>query len=191
MARDSWTATGLLKNVRPAYPCAFRAVSALMMVATVLTPLVSGSSARSIGSDAALAFDIPSLPLESALASFDEKSGFQVLYETTLTTGRRSHELKGTYTPDTALRRLLSGTGLSFDYIEDHAFTLVEAPPRSTRSVMDFHDYLGVVQDSLMAALCARAETQPGVYNIAMQFSIGRAGKLENVHLLNSTGALR
>lgn len=135
-----------------------------------------------------MVFDIPSQPLETALAEFGARTGFQVLYETTVTNERRSHELKGTYSPDTALRQLLSGTGLSFDYIENHAFTLVQAPVQPSRSIMDFRDYLGDIQAKLLEALCARAETQPGAYNVVMQFSIGRTGRIENPHLLGSTG---
>lgn len=146
----------------------------------------SGVHAQS--ADPEFSFDIPSQPLESALATFGAKTGFQVLYETALTVGRRSREVKGVYTPDIALRHLLLGTGLSFDYIENHAFTLAEAPLRPTRTIADFREYLGVVQSSLMAALCQRVETQPGAYNVAMQFSIGRTGRVENPHLLNSTG---
>ena len=165
------------------------AVIALMVVGSALMASPSESRSQSTGADPELGFDIPALPLESALAAFGAKSGFQVLYETALAAGRRSHEVKGTYTPDTALRQLLSGTGLSFDYIEDHAFTLIDTPVQPTRSASDFREYLGTVQTGLMAALCQRTETQPGAYNIAMQFSIGRTGSIENPHLLNSTRA--
>jgi hypothetical protein len=159
------------------------------MASAALIGLPSESLAQTVDPDPEIAFDIPSLSLDSALAVFGAKSGYQVLYETALTVGRRSHEVKGAYTADTALRQLLSGTGLSFDYIEDHAFTLSEAPLRPNRSVMDFREYLGIVQSGLMAVLCQRAETEPGAYNVAMQFSIGRTGNIENPHLLNSTGA--
>jgi hypothetical protein len=148
----------------------------------------SGGHAQLATPDPEFSFDIPSLPLESALASFGAETGFQILYDTALTAGRRSHEVRGKYSPDTALRQLLSGTGLSFDYIEDHAFTLLEAPLGPTRSIADFREYLGVIQRTLMAALCQRGETQPGTYNVVMQFSIGRTGRVENPHLLNSTG---
>jgi hypothetical protein len=168
---------------------AYQAGIALAMVLAALMALPPESYAGSADPDPEIAFDIPSLSLESALAAFGAKSGYQVLYETALTVGRRSHEVKGVYTPDTALRQLLSGTGLGFDYIEDHAFTLLEAPLEPARNVMDFREYLGVVQSGLMAALCQRPETQPGVYNVAMQFSIGRSGRIENPHLLGSTGA--
>jgi hypothetical protein len=175
--------------VWPARLRGYRTGIALAVAATALMNSPSGSRAQLPSPDTEVAFDIPSLPLESALAAFGTKSGFQVLYESTLTAGRRSHDVKGMYAPDTALRQLLSETGLSFDYIEDHAFTLVEVAPQPTRSIRDFREYLGVVQADLMAALCQKAETQPGAYNVAMQFSIGRTGRIENPHLLNSTGA--
>jgi hypothetical protein len=167
---------------------AYQAGIVLMMVSAALIASPSKSHAQSANPDPEIAFDIPSLPLDTALATFGAKSGYQVLYEAALTVGRQSHEVKGVYTPDVALRQLLSGTGLNFDYIEDHAFTLLEASLRPTRNVMDFREYLGIVQSGLMALLCQRAETQPGTYNVAMQFSIGRSGSIENPHLLNSTG---
>jgi TonB family protein len=168
---------------------AYQAGIALAMVLAALMALPSESYAESADPDPEIAFDIPSLSLETALAVFGAKSGYQVLYETNLTVGRRSHEVKGMYSADAALRQLLSGTGLSFDYIEDHAFTLSETSLQPTHSVMDFREYLGIVQSGLMTVLCQRAETQPGTYNVAMQFSIGRSGRIENPHLLNSTGA--
>jgi hypothetical protein len=182
--RRNWT-----RRFSSVHARAHRTGIVLAVAATALIASQSESRAESAGTEPELAFDIPSLPLESALAAFGAKTGFQVLYETALTAGRRSQEVKGRYTPDTALRRLLSGTGLNVDYIEDHAFTLMEASLQATRSAMEFREYLGVVQASLMAALCQRAETQPGAYNVAMQFSIGQTGRINNPRLLNSTGA--
>jgi TonB C terminal len=160
----------------------------LTIVATVLAISLSESIAKSDGPDQMLAFDIPAQSLETALEAFGARSSFQVLYETALTVGRHSHELKGTFTPEAALQRLLSGTGLSFDYIEDRAFTLLLAPPQPSRSMADFSDYLGTVQTGVMATLCQRAETRPGLYNVAMQFRIDASGRIEDARLLNSTG---
>lgn len=171
-----------------ARPRARQAGIALTMVSTALMSFPPCGRAQPTSADVEFAFDIPSLPLEEAIAAFGAASGYQVLYETALTIGLWSHQVKGTYTADTALRRLLAGSNLRSDYIEDHAFTLMRAELPTARTIADFRDYLGVVQSSLMAALCQRGETRPGAYNVVMQFSIGRTGRIENPLLLNSSG---
>jgi hypothetical protein len=141
--------------------------------------------------DTEFQFDIPSQPLESALEAYGTTSRLQVLYETALTSGRYSTKVNGMYTREAALRRLLSGTGLGFGYTEDRSFTLVPAPPRGTvrpRQVAEFNEFFGDVQSGIIAALCRQQETRPGTFRLAMQFSIGGSGKLENLNLLGTTG---
>jgi secretin/TonB-like protein len=138
------------------------------------------------------AFDIPSQPLELALDAYGAASRLQVLYESALTAGRRSAELKGTYTQQAALQQLLSGTGLDFNVTADRAFTLVLVPTRppleQSRPIADYSQFLGGVQTGLIAALCRRPETRPGAYRLALQFWIGGSGQIETPHLLSSTG---
>lgn len=172
----------------------FRRWLSALLIATPLLVASEGAAWPQASAPAAeLQFNIPSQPLESALEAFGAVSRLQVLYETALTKGRRSTEVKGTYTQERALRRLLSGTGLDFDYTEERAFTLVPAQPRSpaaqARSIANFNQYLGTVQAGVMAALCGRAETRPGAFSLAMQFWIGDSGRIENPNLLKSTGA--
>ncbi len=166
------------------------------MSALAISVLLLAASANAVhpqprSPDAELQFDIPSQPLESALEAYGVTSRLQVLYETALTTGRYSAKVKGMYTQEAALQRLLSGTGLSFDYTEDRSFTLV--PARRTgavrpRQVAEFNQFFGDVQASIIAALCHQQETRPGAFRLAMQFSIGGSGKLENLILLGTTG---
>jgi TonB family protein len=164
-----------------------------LIAATVLVASAGAVLAQASAPPAELQFNIPSQPLESALEAFGTASRLQVLYETALTKGLRSTEVKGMYTLEVALRRLLLGTGLDFDYTEERAFTLVPAQLRSlaaqARSIASFHQYLGTVQASVMAALCGRAETRPGAFSLAMQFWIGGSGRIEKSSLLKSTGA--
>jgi hypothetical protein len=171
-----------------------RWASVLLIAAPVLVASEGAVRAQaSVPPAAELQFNIPSQPLGSALEAFATVSGLQVLYETALTKDRRSTEVRGMYTHEVALRRLLSGTGLDFDYTEERAFTLVPVQPRSlaaqARSIAGFNQYLGTVQAGVMAALCGRAETRPGAFRLAMQFWIGGSGRIENPSLLNSTGA--
>lgn len=164
-----------------------------MIAAPILAVSEGAVLAQASAPPAEFQFNIPSQPLESALEAFGAVSRLQVLYETALTKDRRSTEVRGMYTHEVALRRLLSGTGLDFDYTEERAFTLVPAQPRSSAvqagSIAVFHQYLGTVQAGVMAALCERAETRPGAFSFAMQFWIGGSGRIENPSLLKSTGA--
>ncbi|MCA6119333.1 energy transducer TonB [Bradyrhizobium sp. WSM 1738] len=143
--------------------------------------------------DAELSFDIPAQSLETALEAFGERSRLQILYETALTAGRRSSEVKGAFTRSAALRQLLSGTGLEFAYTGEQAFTLmpIRAALRPNPKIADYNRFLGGVQAGVLAALCRNPETRPGAYRLAMQFWIGEAGRIEGPRLLSSTGLNR
>ncbi|MDB5607895.1 MAG: Secretin/TonB short N-terminal domain protein [Bradyrhizobium sp.] len=134
-----------------------RWASAFLIVTSVLVVTENTIYAQSSGREAGTQFNIPSQPLEVALDAYGAASRLQVLYETALTSGRRSTEVKGVYTQEAALRLLLSGTGLDFDYTEERAFTLVPAGPRSraglNRQIADFNQFLGSVQVGVMAAV--------------------------------------
>lgn len=59
------------------------------------------------------AFSIPAQPLDDALARLGASTGFQLLYDASLASGRRSTAVEGVMEPRQALMRLLDGTGLS------------------------------------------------------------------------------
>ncbi|MEM7189484.1 MAG: TonB-dependent receptor [Pseudomonadota bacterium] len=58
--------------------------------------------------------DVPAQPLAAALAELGAETGFQVLAPAGLVRGKTSAAVSGQLTPDAALQRLLTGTGLSF-----------------------------------------------------------------------------
>jgi hypothetical protein len=167
-------------------------ISASVFAALILVASKDAAHPQPKGPDAERLFDIPSQPLESALEAYGASSRLQVLYETALTAGQFSAEVKGMYTQEAALRRLLSGTGLSFEYTEDRSFTLLPPQSRASegqpRTLADFQSFLGGVQASVLAALCRQPETRPGAFRLAMQFSVGGSGRLENPNLLSTTG---
>jgi hypothetical protein len=57
-------------------------------------------------------FDIPSQPLAAALRAYGKASGLEVFYDGSLSVGRRSSAVMGTYTPLIGLRVLLRGTAM-------------------------------------------------------------------------------
>ncbi len=173
--------------------CSWRKWASMFMIAaSVLIASEDHAHSQVKSQEAELQFDIPAQSLESALEAYGAISHLQILYETAFTAGRHSVEVKGVYTQEAALRRLLSESGLSFANTEERAFTLVPAPDRSQagppRGIADFNEYLGRAQAIVLAALCRQPETRPGTFRLAVQFSIGGAGKLENPNLLSTTG---
>lgn len=89
--------------------------------------------------DAAYPFDIAAQPLSQALNQLALRSDREILFPTALTKGKRSPSLKGVFTAEAALQRLLAGSGLTVR-LEGRSFLIVpvarpaetapaEAPP--------------------------------------------------------------
>jgi iron complex outermembrane recepter protein len=83
------------------------------------------------------ATNIPRQSLEAALQALAQDRNFQVVYNSKLVQKLRSAELRGDFTRDEALTRLLAGTGLTFHYLDENTVTIVplsEAPPSGRRA---------------------------------------------------------
>ena len=104
---------------------------------------------------AQLAFDIPALPLADALAEFGTQSGLHMVADAALAQGRRSGQVRGRFTTDAALDRLLSNTGLGYRYLDDQTIMLVL--PDAPRPVAYTQQAVGQV---LAAAQAQPAEAQ-------------------------------
>ncbi|MDP3332512.1 MAG: TonB-dependent receptor [Methylococcaceae bacterium] len=72
-------------------------------------------------------FNIPALPLDSALTQLADKAGLRLLYSAELAGKLLSRPVSGQFTPEQALKILLSGSGLSFRKTADDAFTVEES----------------------------------------------------------------
>ncbi len=72
-----------------------------------------------------IAFSIPAEPLADALNRLAQQSGLQILFPSELGAQIRSPEVKGSLTPDGALRRLLGNTGLRFEFINARTVTIL------------------------------------------------------------------
>src|SRR5580692_5494374 len=68
---------------------------------------------------------IPAEPLANALNDLAQQSGLQVMFASELVARLRSSEVKGLLTPEEALQRLLSNTGLHFEFVNPHTITIV------------------------------------------------------------------
>ncbi|MFT3790391.1 MAG: STN domain-containing protein [Rudaea sp.] len=69
-------------------------------------------------------FNIPAGDLNGALRAFSEQSHVQLIYPTELADGKKSKGLSGSYTSAEALRRLLSGSGLESETVNDKTVVL-------------------------------------------------------------------
>lgn len=155
--------------------------------------LPSFAEGQSTGQEAEIQFDIPAQPLDVALEAYMRAAGLQVLYKSALATGRFSTGVEGRFTPSQALARLLAGTNLAARYTIEGAFTVFPAPnahsdASSAEQIAGYDIYLGNVQNRVIAALCRNVATRPGTYRAAVQFSIGQAGVIDDISLLDSTG---
>lgn len=162
--------------------------------ALILSVLVAAHAAAqdvAAPEDRQIDYDIPVQSLTSALSVFAAASGMQVLYETSLASGRKSTPVKGRFAPEAALRVLLEGTGLVARRTDIDAITIApdaRERPVNTAAVTPDARFLGALQTGILRALCAANETRPGSYRLAFQIWMSPTGIIERSALLGATG---
>jgi iron complex outermembrane receptor protein len=77
--------------------------------------------------------NIPAQGLGPALQTLAKDRDFQVLYRTEVVGDLRTRGAVGTLTSEEALRQLLSGTGLTYRFLDDKTVTIVPVPSASSR----------------------------------------------------------
>jgi hypothetical protein len=134
-------------------------------------------------------FDMPALPLETALERFMTATKVAVVADSTVIAGRTSAALHGSFSPDGALHLLLAGTGLVARPIGSGAFTLALLPDApEVRPLPRFVDYAAALQRAVTSALCRRDETRPTHYRAVMRLWVSAAGVVTHVELASPTG---
>lgn len=134
-------------------------------------------------------FDLQAQALESAIEAFSVSSGWQVVYDASFATDRRSAAVKGHMPPATALNQLLAGTGLTIDFMTADAAMLVPiAAVRHERVQQHAAGYYGHVQATLKRAICASEQPRLQAQRIAIGFWIGTSAVVTRVELLGTTG---
>lgn len=149
---------------------------------------------------------LPAQPLDQGLASFAERTGVQVLYETALTRGRRAAAVEGLYSAEIALELLLRDSGLGFRRTVTDGFTLVllappvpppappaavEADPGSALAAATgrFAPFLGTMQAAILAALCPVPAARPDpVRMLVVGLWIDSLGVVSGVDLARGSG---
>jgi len=99
----------------------------LVAVGAVLLWATAG--AQSPGAAGVKNLSIPAEPLANALNDLAQQSGLQVMFASELVARLRSPEVKGSLTATEALKRLLTNTGLHFEFVNPHTITIVGPDP--------------------------------------------------------------
>lgn len=76
-------------------------------------------------------FTIAAESASSAIHSFAAQSGVQILASGERLEGKRFNDVVGLMSTDAALRRMLAGTGLGFEYVGDRAIALLQSESRN------------------------------------------------------------
>ncbi len=79
--------------------------------------------------------DLPSSRLDKALNALARQSSVQIIFASDITTGKTAPALKGSYTPQEALNRLLDHSGLQTQARDDHTFIVVPATSQPAAAV--------------------------------------------------------
>ena len=152
-------------------------------------------------------FDIPAQNLGDALDQYSRRTGIAVLMDQRYAQ-RQSAAVRGAYAAGAALQALLEGTGLQ-SRLSDAQAVIVYAPanasataadlppaavvaaadiPGATQGGGDHAAYVSRLQHVLLGLLCRAAQTRPGAYRLALQLYLNRAGVVDRVQLLDTTG---
>jgi hypothetical protein len=167
--------------------------------ALALAGVIAGADAAQAQTsliDAPIEFDIPAQPLDAALNRYGDATGREALYDTSLADGRVSGDVRGMFTPNEALERLLSGTSLSARFVAEDSFVLLPVQPATRQAVPQapspaYRRYYGLIQKDLLDALCRSDGTRPGRYRIVAMFWIGSDGAVRKSQRLGTAGTVQ
>lgn len=93
-----------------------------LAITALLLPTLSSAA-----EPATVSFDIPAQSLAGALTRFSAATGLQVLYDGDLAQNIGAPALKGDYSAEQALRKLLQGTNLNYRFSNGNTVTLEKA----------------------------------------------------------------
>ncbi len=83
------------------------------------------SSSFALAGSVPQAFDVPAAALEQSLNTLARQAGAQILFASDVTSGKQAPALKGSYTLEQALERLLGSSGLSVQAQGERTFVVV------------------------------------------------------------------
>jgi Fe(3+) dicitrate transport protein len=112
----------------------------VMAIRLSLLPLAGLTAASAL---AAAQFDIAAGDLDSALNQYAARSGITLSADASLTRGKHSDGLHGSYELEEGLQTLLTGSGLQLKSLGNHAWTLEPAPVDTESTLTVVGDWLG------------------------------------------------
>lgn len=138
-------------------------------------------------------FDIPAQPLASALQRYALATRRPALFSSAMVARRNARAVRGRYTAEVALQKLLENTGLAAQQLNggtSDAFVLkvMETEEKVAHTPVVNLDYGARVQAQILRALCADSRTEPGDYRALLRFNVDRAGHVRQAQLLTSSG---
>lgn len=130
-------------------------------------------------------FDLPAQDLASALGQYQAITRQSALYETQLVRGKTSSAVRGRFTPRQALSKLLQGTGLTAEVVNERSVMLkrsaVQRPLTATEQTLAERRYDGQTQQRLAKTLCAHPALQPGKHRMVLRYWIDDDGRIERL----------
>ena len=106
------------------------------MVAAVVAAIVGFSSHTLAQAAIRRSTEIPPQPIAEALRTLMKEREFQIVYSSELLANRQTQGATGELTMDEALTQLLSGTGLTYRYLDEQTITIVPLDPESRSHVV-------------------------------------------------------
>lgn len=163
---------------------------------TLSAGAASSASAADVDSPV-FEFDIPALPLATALSRFSDVSGRSAVFPGTLLAGRHSSPVLGRYTATVGLQHLLEGSGLEFEEIRSGKLTALVLKPAVRPAAIqtaaptdpsNLDGYESLTQARIWDAICAHPSTANDSYRSLLRFSVDATGRIHQPRLLSSTG---
>ena len=96
--------------------------------------------------------NIPAEPLDLALKSLARERQFQVLFRAEVVRDVRTGGAVGDFTPEEAIKQLLSGTGLSYQYLDANTVTVFAAAAPAGVATASSQDHTNTAQDKSQEA---------------------------------------
>lgn len=181
---------------RTAIACA---VAHLLVGVAVLLPGVMPMSAYAQTSDAVKTYSIPAGPLTTVLNRFGRDAGVMLSFSTDVTNGLQSKGISGSHTVSSALRGLLSGTGLDVVRQANGGYTLQATqqslPPDAKLPVVNVvgaanEDPFGPVNGYLAKRTATGTKTDTSILEVPQSISVVGRAQMEDQKAQNIQDAL-
>ena len=121
--------------------------------------------------------DIPSQRMQDALNALAKQSGLQVVFAVRSVEGKVAPRIRGSYTPEGALKELLSGTSLSYEFIGERIIA-IRAPGEGGEHTSSAGTDFGALRLAQSTAPASDSQGDPGAET---QAGAKNADRLEEV----------